>query len=154
MLFFFRQHTIFQALQDAPGCPSPVPGRSSGVCCLRSHSFVEGVPCRPSAISAPDCGCPCRLHASSCRCGRPLDILGHHRAACANAGVCVATVVWVLENVTARARHGKLGCRVRTSLDVRDVVWRSWSTGFPCGAGLSWQSTPPWCHNSHVIGSL
>ena len=24
-----------------------------------------------------------------------------------------------------------------------DVVQRSWSMGFPCGAGLSWQSTPP-----------
>ena len=31
--------------------------------------------------------CPLPLSASSCRCGRPLDPSGHHRAACPHAGV-------------------------------------------------------------------
>ena len=38
------------------------------------------------------------LPARSCRCGRPLDVLGHHQAACANAGV-LGRRGWVLENV-------------------------------------------------------
>ena len=30
---------------------------------------------------------PLPLSARQCRCGRPLDVFGHHRAACARAGV-------------------------------------------------------------------
>ena len=44
---------------------------------------------------------PLPLQPRSCRCGRPLDVLGHHRAACANAGV-LGRRGWVLENVAAR----------------------------------------------------
>ena len=31
--------------------------------------------------------CPLPLSAHSCRCGRPLDVRGHHQAACGRAGV-------------------------------------------------------------------
>ena len=59
------------------------------------------------------------LQARSCRCGRPLDVLGHHRAACANAGV-LGCRGWVLENVAARVCR-EAGGRVRTNLAVRDM---------------------------------
>ena len=49
----------------------------------------------------------------TCRCGLPLDSLGHHQAACARAGV-------LLESVAARiCRDG--GGRVTTNVLVRDL---------------------------------
>ena len=62
---------------------------------------------------------PLPLQARSCRCGRPLDVLGHHRAACANAGV-LGPRGWVLENVAVRVCR-EAGGRVRTNLAVRDT---------------------------------
>ena len=59
------------------------------------------------------------LQARSCRCGRPLDVLDHHRAACANAGV-FGRRGWVLENVAARVCR-EAGGRVSTNLAVRDM---------------------------------
>ena len=62
---------------------------------------------------------PLPLQARSCRCGRPLDVLGHHRVPCADAGV-LGRRGWVLENVAARVCRGE-GGRVRTNLVVRDM---------------------------------
>ena len=54
-----------------------------------------------------------------CRCGRPLDPSGHHRAACAVAGV-LGTRGFALESAAARVcREG--GARVSTNVLVRDV---------------------------------
>ena len=51
-------------------------------------------------------------------CGRQLDALGHHRAACATAGVLRRG--WALESVAARVcREG--GARVRSNVFVRDL---------------------------------
>ena len=49
---------------------------------------------------------PLPLSARTCRCGRPLDVLGHHRAACGTAGV-LGRRGWVLENVAARVCRGE-----------------------------------------------
>ena len=89
----------------------------------------------------------------TCQCGRPTDVLGHHRAACARAGV-LGWRGFVLESAAARVsrrrrqsilqRHGERSGlegarrarrssprsrRLRTS-----VIWR----------GHNWPSTPPW----------
>ena len=44
---------------------------------------------------------PLPLSISNCRCGRPLDSLGHHRAACAVAGV-LGRMGFTLESAAAR----------------------------------------------------
>ena len=55
----------------------------------------------------------------SCRCGLPLDSLGHHRAACARAGV-LGKRRWALESVAARICREE-GGRVTTNVLVRDL---------------------------------
>ena len=57
---------------------------------------------------------PLPLSARSCRCGRPLDVLGHHRAACGTAGV-LGRRGWVLENVAAHVCR-EAGGRVRVNV--------------------------------------
>ena len=53
------------------------------------------------------------LSVRSCRCGRPFDVLVHHRAACGTAGD-FGHRGWVFENVAARGR-------VRVNVLVRDM---------------------------------
>ena len=62
---------------------------------------------------------PLPLSARSCRCGRPLDVLGHHRAARGTSGV-LGRRGWVLENVAARVCR-EAGGRVRVNVFVRDM---------------------------------
>ena len=69
--------------------------------------------------------CFCRLHlplpfvSHTCRCGRPLDSFGHHRAACSGAGV-LGRRGFVVESIGARiCREG--GARVSTNVHVRDL---------------------------------
>ena len=60
------------------------------------------------------------LHSSRiCRCGRPLDPCGHHRAACAQAGV-LARRGYALESAAARVCR-EAGVRVSTNVSVRDL---------------------------------
>ena len=59
------------------------------------------------------------LSARSCRCGRLLDVLGHHRAACARAGV-LGQRGFAIESVVARICR-EAGGRVRTNVMVRDL---------------------------------
>ena len=62
---------------------------------------------------------PLPLSVRSCRCGRPYDAFGHHRAACATAGV-LGRRGWALESAAARVcREG--GARVRLNVFVRDL---------------------------------
>ena len=63
---------------------------------------------------------PLPLTVHSCRCGRLLDSLGHHRSACAVAGVLGRRGV-PLENAAARICR-EAGGRVRTNVLVRDLV--------------------------------
>ena len=68
--------------QRAGSCPREDPWRVS-----RSSAFLPTA----SGASTPNRSgrlrLPLPLSLRSCRCGRPLDALGHHRAACENAGV-------------------------------------------------------------------
>ena len=62
---------------------------------------------------------PLPLSVRSCRCGRPLDSRGHHRAACARAGV-LGRRGFAPESAAARiCREG--GARVTTNVMVRDM---------------------------------
>ena len=58
------------------------------------------------------------LSARFCRCGRPLDFRGHHRAVCARAGVLGRREVAV---ESAAARICREGARVTTNVMVRDM---------------------------------
>ena len=68
--------------------------------------------------SFEDFDCPF-LSVRSCRCVRPFDAVGHHRAACATAGV-LGRRGWVLESAAARV-CGEGGSRVRFNVFVRDM---------------------------------
>ena len=59
------------------------------------------------------------LSSRTCRCGRPLDGLGHHRAACSRAGV-LASRGFSVESAAARVCR-EAGARVSTNLFVRDL---------------------------------
>ena len=75
----------------------------------------------------------------TCRCGRPLDVLGHHRAACSRAGV-LASSGFSVESAVARVCR-EAGARVPTCsfgtwtcqshVTIVDD-WKSWLTGFHC----------------------
>ena len=55
----------------------------------------------------------------SCRCGRPLDVLGHHRAACANVGV-LGRRGFALESAATRVCR-EAGGRVSVNVAFRDL---------------------------------
>ena len=59
------------------------------------------------------------LSARWCRCGRPLDCRGHHRSACARAGI-LGYRGYPMESVMARICR-EAGARVRTNVMVRDL---------------------------------
>ena len=62
---------------------------------------------------------PLSMSKRNCRCGRPLDSRGHHRAACARAGV-LGRRGFAVESAAARVcREG--GARVTTNVLVRDM---------------------------------
>ena len=62
---------------------------------------------------------PLPLSARFWLCGLPLDLCGHHRAACARAGILVRRR-YALETVTARISR-EAGGRVTTNVMVRDL---------------------------------
>ena len=62
---------------------------------------------------------PLPLTFRSCRCGRPLDAFGHHRAACFKSGV-LARRGFAVESAAARVCR-EAGARVATNLFVRDM---------------------------------
>ena len=62
---------------------------------------------------------PLPLILRSCRCGRPLDAFGHHRAACSKSGV-LGRRGFAVERAAARVCR-EAGARVATNLFVRDM---------------------------------
>ncbi len=62
---------------------------------------------------------PLPLTVRTCRCGRPLDAYGHHRAACARVGV-LGRRGYAVENVAARICR-EAGGRVTTNAFLRDL---------------------------------
>ena len=89
---------------------------------------------------------PLTLTVRNCRCGQPLDICGHHRAACAPAGV-LGGRGWALENVVARI-CSEAGGRVTTNVLVRnlDLVGPDVEVvaGCLCSEVPNWRSTRQW----------
>ena len=90
----------------------------------------------------------------SCRCGRPLDSSGHHRAACALAGV-LSRRGFALESAARVCREA--GGRVSSNV----IIWQrltGWTIkkievvvdGFPCSMAPSLLWTPPQC--LHFVG--
>ena len=62
---------------------------------------------------------PLSVTARQCRCGRPLDACGHHRSACAVAGV-LGRRGYLLETAVAQVCR-EAGARVRLNTMVRDL---------------------------------
>ena len=62
---------------------------------------------------------PLPLSSRACRCGRLLDVFGHHRASCALAGV-LGRRGFAVESITARICR-EAGGRVSTNVLVRDL---------------------------------
>ena len=90
-----------------------------------------------------------RLPPSSrfCRCGRPYDAFGHHRAACSRTGEQGRQGGWfAVESAAARVCR-EAGGRVATNVLVRDLGthrihvvddgWRLWSTDSLCSGERS-----------------
>ena len=89
---------------------------------------------------------PLPLSGRSCRCGVPLDSSGHHRAACARAGILGEG--FALESVAARICR-EAGGRVTTNVMLRDLDlaapnmfdarrWKWWWTAFLSSVVSSW----------------
>ena len=62
---------------------------------------------------------PLSLSVRNCRCGRLLDVCGHHRAACARVGM-LGRWGFALESAAARICR-EAGGRVRTNMFLRDL---------------------------------
>ena len=98
-------------------------------------------------------GLPLPLTARSCRCGRPLDSCGHHRAACARASV-LAGRGWALKSAVARVCR-EAGGRVTTNVMIRDLdliqpgMVDAWRLEVVVDGlllfGGNWQWMPPSC---------
>ena len=85
---------------------------------------------------------PLPLSLRFCRCGRPLDPCGHHRAACSRAGL-LGRRGFAAESAAARV------CREAglwpSRMPMMPAVWRSSSTVCPCMEARNWRLTPLWC---------
>ena len=87
---------------------------------------------------------PLPITARRCRCGRPLDSSGHHRAACARVGV-LGRRGFALESAAARVCR-EAGGRVMTNILVRDMDHVCTERGHVSGAcrrGQSCQACRP-----------
>ena len=85
-------------------------------CQPADHVHFTAFPGRPVASIAPSSS-PFRAQLPVC--GLPLDSRGHHRAACARAGV-LGGRGWAVENAAARICR-EAGGRVTTNVQVRDL---------------------------------
>ena len=102
--------------------------------------------------------CPLPLSGASCRCGRPPDSRGHHRAACPLAGVLVHRG-FSLESAAVRmCREAGVGVSLNDRVHDLDLLplgnriideSRSLLTGCHCSTGRSWQ----WTHHGVSIAS-
>ena len=96
--------------------------RHSRLLCVRNRvRLLEFLSCPPQlfrVLLLRRLWLPLPLSSRTCRCGRPLDVLGHHRAACSRAGVLAiaASLSKALLQGCAEA-----GARVSTNLFVRDL---------------------------------
>ena len=76
---------------------------------------------RRTSVSAPCSSAACVAPSPSwrvCRCGRPLDSNGHHRAACAVAGVRESRV---RGGVRSKTKVSRKGGKVTTNIRIQDM---------------------------------
>ena len=106
---------------------------------------------------------PLSLTQRDCRCGRPLDSRGHHRAACARSGV-LGRRGFAVESAVAHVCR-EVGPRVTTNILVRDMdVARPnpldmrrlevVADGLPCSEGGSLPWTRRSCQACTAMGRL
>ena len=111
--------TIRPRLSDRAGVVQ-VATRSVGWCPFHVLPHIQDglfiLPC--ASPSAPLASTP-SPSSRFCRCGRPLDASGHHRAACAQSGV-LGRRGYALESAVARVCR-EAGARVSTNVLVRDL---------------------------------
>ena len=128
-----------------------------GMCC-RLTSFGTALPIHRISRMDPEpfrvlllrrLRMPLSLKVRACRCGRVLDVLGHHRAAWNRVGELGKR--GFESAVTQICREG--GARVSTNVMLRDLViftpgqtddvWKWWPKGCVCSAGASLLWMPP-----------
>ena len=101
---------------------------------------------------------PLPLSSRSCRCGRPLDSSGHHRAACAVAGV-LGSRRFALKSAAAAGKQAAVCPRMSES---RTRIWRRrtrWTTAgsklWLTGCRSSMVPNSPWTrHWSHHCAGM
>ena len=99
-----------------------VPEWTSGRSCLLCFARFSPDAFPASFVPCPLAATPCSsftLTLRSCRCGRPLDAFGHHRAACSKSGV-LGRRGFAVESAASRVCR-EAGARVATNLFVRDI---------------------------------
>ena len=109
-------------LQGFIGGPGSVPGRTTLVQTVRvlPDFATHQVPASVIPHLAPSSlALALPLSSRNCRCGRPLDCLGHHRSACAVAGVLGRRGFVVVSAIDRICREG--GARVSMNVFVRDL---------------------------------
>ena len=118
----FREHVLFDRLppRDRAQVRSQAgPGASLALTAL-STSYHTKIPAhlfRVVLLRRLRLPLPLTLHM--CRCGRPIDSFGHHRASCARSGV-LGRRRFALESAAARMCR-EAGGRVATNVLVRDM---------------------------------
>ena len=141
-----RSH-VQQSIRPGEGAHQ-VTRRSRGRSSHHSNANLQGndhpFPLVSSSLASQSQQLP--LAGRACRCGRLLDSFGHHRAACARAGV-LSRRGFSLDSAAARICR-EAGGRVRTHLS---EIWMfRMLDGLPLFGGWQWQSTPPWCTHCMV----
>ena len=150
----FRRHTIFPALADDQATllsAQAGPMASAVFIAIPSMKETRIDPQQFRLLFLRRLRLPLPLYARCCRCGRPLDVLGHHRAACANAGFGSSWSKRMLRPESAGNREGvserNWRCVTWTWVPMSSLMgdaWESSSTDCHLGVDLIWQWTPPW----------
>ena len=129
----------------------PMAGLPSSV--VPSSSFARFCPQLFCVLLLRHSWLPLSLSSRTCWCGRPLDISGHHRAACATLGVLGRRSFGECGSRVCREGGG----RVATNLFLRDLdvpcqshsptvaAWKWCAMGCLCSGAPSWHWTPRWC---------
>ena len=118
----FREHVLFDRLppRDRAQVRSQAgPGASSALTALPT-SYHTRIPAHLFRVTLfRRLRLPLPLTSHRCRCGRPIDSFGHHRASCARSGV-LGQRGFALESAAARICR-EAGGRVTTNVLVRDL---------------------------------
>ena len=114
--------------------------RRRSACMLPNQCFVS-VRLFSICLALPSSLVP--PYSRNCRCDRFLDVLGHHRAACAEVGVLGRRDTrWSRRVPSGRSQgwHQHFSPRGRMHAGLKWLL-----RDFHCSTGPSWQSTQHWC---------